>query len=295
MSCTYHFSSIPGVFQDYVAVAKSQPDGLVRTLPSLGLVERPYSSDSDATSVQPQWLRFQKYIEHLNHDSLPGESYKLLFVMRHGLGVHNVAMARLGHEAWKSHWSHLDGDGQVMWLDAKLVDEGVKQAKEVGRFLGEEVQNRGMPLPSTIYCSPLARCLETTRVVYEGISTSIGGFRPMVKELLRERLTDHTCDKRSSRSWIEEKYPTYVIEASMTENDELWQKDRYESAEEHAARKQQLLEDIFAHDEGAIIALVTHSYAISALLDVVEAPKYRVAEGVMTAMLVKAVKLGQGQ
>ena len=117
-------------------------------------------------------------------------------------------------------------------------------------------------------------------------------FRPIVKELLRERLTNHTCDRRSSRSWIEEHFPNYIIEPGFSEEDRLWTGDRWESTEEHMARKHRVLEDIFATDENAFVALTVHSYAISAILRVIGMTEFRVREGSSIAFLVKAERIG---
>jgi broad specificity phosphatase PhoE len=192
----------------------------------------------------------------------------------------------------QDHWSHLDGDGQVIWADSQLNEDGIEQAKALGRFWSDAVTNEKVPIPGTIYTSPLTRCLETTRLVFAKTIEGQGvQFRPIVKELLRERLTDHTCDRRSSRSWIEEHYPDYVIESGFSEEDRLWTGGRWESVEEHMARKHRVLEEIFATDENAFVALTVHSYAISAILGAIGTTVFRVREGNSIALLVKAERI----
>ena len=112
-------------------------------------------------------------------------------------------------------------------------------------------------------------------------------LRPAVKESLRERLTNHTCDRRSSRSWIAEHYPEFIIDPAFTEEDELWRADRWESGEEHQARIQRLLEEIYESDQNTFLALTTHSYAISAILATLGMRQFRVREGSTFAILVK--------
>lgn len=121
-----------------------------------------------------------------------------------------------------------------------------------------------MPVPSRHYTSPLARCLETTRLAFSE-RKGTGGVRAIVKENLRERMGFHTCDKRGSRTWIHENYPSYQIEDGPAEQDELWNSNVRESLEEHALRINEVLQDIFANDEEAIISLTSHSGAIRAL------------------------------
>lgn len=156
----------------------------------------------------------------------------------------------------------------------------------------EGVKHKNFPVPDTLYTSPLARCLETTKLVFRDVVEGHGRtFKPVVKELLRERLTDHTCDRRRARRWITAAYPEYELEAGFAEEDLLWHVDRSESNVEHVARTQNLLEDIWSQDSGVFIALVTHSYTLSSILEVIHAPLFRVGEGVMTAFLVKGQRI----
>lgn len=186
----------------------------------------------------------------------------------------------------------MDGDGEIIWTDSQLNGDGVEQAKELGLLWSKFVAEDKIPLPETIYSSPLARCLETTRLVFANV-VSVQGvqFHPIVKELLRERLTNHTCDRRSSLGWIKEHYPDYLTESEFSKEDRLWSSNRWETTEEHVARKQQLLEDIFRTDQSSFVALTTHSYAISAILSAVGMEEFRVCEGSTIALLVKAERL----
>jgi hypothetical protein len=71
----------------------------------------------------------------------------------------------------------------------------------------------------------------------------------------------------------------------------LWSSSREETAEEHVTRKQRLLEDIFENDRHAFVELITHSYAISAILEAISMAGFRVREGSSVALLVKAVRI----
>lgn len=177
----------------------------------------------------------------------------------------------------------------MTWVDAKLTEDGIGLARQLGHLWLEWAGTTGVPLPETLYTSPLARCLETTKLVYAPVMAKHErSFQPVVKELLRERLTNHTCDKRSTRLWITEHYPEYVLDQDFEMEDTLWRADRYETNDEHVARKRRLLEDIFANDKSTFLSLTTHSYAISAILEVVEAPHFRVSEGAIVPLLIKA-------
>lgn len=170
-----------------------------------------------------------------------------------------------------------------------LSDQRINQAKELGDFWSKSIDVDQLSLPGTIYTSPLARCLETTRLEFAKVfKANERAFQPIVKESLRELITDHTCDRRSAKSWIKEHYPDYQLGAGFTENDGLWTGKRWESPDEHTARKQRVLEDIFMTDDNIFIALTVHSYAISAILRVVGMDKSRVGEGSCIALLIRA-------
>ncbi|CAJ2500797.1 Uu.00g036500.m01.CDS01 [Anthostomella pinea] len=291
---TYDFSCLTGFFVDHVEVAKVSPGSLVATQPGLGLLGRSYETDTSPSDSRPQWTRFAAYVKHLNQVSPPAESYKVIYLVRHGLGVHNIAMSKYGGEAWKTKWSHMDGDGEGnVWADAQLVEEGIRQAQKLSQIWFDEAKKDKVALPESLYTSPLARCLHTTKLVFQPVmEANQREFHPIIKELLRERLTDHTCDKRSSRFWIQQNYPEYIIEPGFEEDDTLWKphSNKPEEAEEHFARKQRLLNDIFEHDKSQFISLTNHSYAITAILVTVKAPKFRVCEGTIVPLFVKAVR-----
>ncbi|CAI6092660.1 unnamed protein product [Clonostachys chloroleuca] len=292
-TCGYQFSSEATWFVDYVEASRACPQSKLVTQPNLGLLDVVYKSDDGLLSEIRGWGGFVRYVQHLNDKTDPSTSYKVLLVVRHGRGVHNVVMDEVGSAEWKRHWSKLEGDGNRTWYDAELVDEGVEQAKALGTFFAEGVKNMGFPVPDTLYTSPLARCLETAKLVFKGVVEGQGKpFKPIVKELLRERLTDHTCDRRRARKWITATYPEYELEPAFADKDVLWHADRSESNAENVARTQRLLEDIWKGDPGAFIALITHSFALSSMLEVIHAPHFRVGEGVMTAFLVKGQRLG---
>ncbi|KAH8680941.1 histidine phosphatase superfamily [Xylariales sp. PMI_506] len=297
------FSYVSGFFfTDYATAGIESRKIPVTTQPRLGILERRYDLAGSASlrlgEGPPQWARFADYIDRLNSQSPDGVCYKLIYVIRHGRGVHNVVMEEVGSEAWKKHWSHLEGDSERTWVDARLVEDGIAQAEGLARFWSDAAQGNGMPIPQSLYTSPLARCLETTRLVYRPMMAAAGGrqplLRPVIKESLRERVTTHTCDKRSSRSWIESNYPEYHIgekstsEGEFAEDDVFWSPGDPETEPEHTARMQALLEDIFTNDKAHFISFTTHSYTISSILQAIGGPQLRVAECAMIPLFIKA-------
>lgn len=146
-------------------------------------------------------------------------------------------------------------------------------------------------MPSTLYCSPLQRCLQTCLYSLTPLMENHGReFRPLVMDKLRERMTMHTCDKRHPRSWIQDKWPQYEIGPDVSEIDELGQLNREETYAEHALRKQKALAEIFDRDQGQFLSLTTHSQAINALLEACGGQRIKVREGTTLAVLVRGEK-----
>ena len=99
----YKFTLMPEFFVNYHEIARQSPDSKVTTQPSLGLIDQPYSAPSntqpDAEPKKP-WERFTAHINQLNTESPDSVTYKIIYLTRHGLGIHNVFEAKVGREAW---------------------------------------------------------------------------------------------------------------------------------------------------------------------------------------------------
>lgn len=181
----------------------------------------------------------------------------------------------------------MSGDGNTTWLDAELTSKGEQQARDVAAFWASE----DIPPPITIYSSPLRRCLHTTTLAFAPFLGPHSEKLPIVKENLRERLGVHTCDQRSSKTWIAAAYPAFKIEDDFTEKDELWQADRRETIEEHIARNKELLDDIYANDSSEFVSMTAHSGAIMALFAATGWKKIPVAAGAVYPLLICATKV----
>ncbi|KAG6004282.1 hypothetical protein E4U43_000766 [Claviceps pusilla] len=290
----WEFQAIPGFFASHTEIAQQCADGRFVTQPNLALLSQEYPTDTakPSSSDVRDWKRFAHYVRCLNRDAPSHTVYKVLYLTRHGCGYHNQKHAEVGTEAWNEHRSLLDGDGDSAWFDSFLNEIGIQSVKELGQFWLDAVQNDGLPIPQTLYTSPLARRLQTTDHVFSRpMEVHRPPFQPIVKEHLRERFTMHICDLRRPRSWIEKNYPGYKIEDNVTERDALSCQTREETDEEHCARKQQALEEVFSTDNNnnnnISISLTIHSFAISAILRVCHGEPFKVREGTSLALLVR--------
>ncbi|RSL97033.1 hypothetical protein CEP52_011151 [Fusarium oligoseptatum] len=296
MTNRWTFQAVPGIFVEIADIAHQYPQGKVTTQPSLGLIPgQKYPSDDPDASDQRDWARLAAYVRWLNETCPENVCYKLLYLTRHGTGVHNKVHAEVGSEAWNSRVSFQDGNDKETWFDAFLTDVGIQQATELNTFWTNLINIDGAPLPEILYTSPLARCLQTTSLVFSSLMSSRSAtFQPKVKELLRERITMHTCDFRRPRTWIAEKYPNYKIEEGFTEDDGFRKRSGPETREEHVERKQRALEEIFEEaKDSQFLSLTVHSYAIRAIQAAVGAGVCRTREGTSIALLVRGERRGE--
>ncbi|KAI1390010.1 phosphoglycerate mutase-like protein [Hypoxylon trugodes] len=250
---------------------------------------RSYETDAtfDPQGKKDQWERFIHFLEHKNEQGRGRVIYKLIFVIRHGEGYHNVKEREVGRQAWDSHWSLLNGDGKTTWSDARLTEEGERQARQLNVFWRRSLRDTKMPTPEKYYTSPLARCLETTRLTYSGLDVpSDRPYRPIIKENLRERFGAHTCDRRSARSWIVSNYPEFRTESSFTEIDQQWKSTEREAESEVEGRVKQVLDDAFL-SYNTVVSFTAHSGLIRALYSLTRHREVWVAAGVLVPVLIK--------
>lgn len=261
------YSIVPGIFQQDSKATDASTFNF--TASNFGLINRTYPGDPSCPDHKhaTQWQRLTHYISSLNKKAMKSERYRLLFMGRHGEGFHNAAESYFGTPAWNCYWSEMDGNGTVTWADAKLTDIGVQQALRVKAFWQYLITEQKITPPERYYSSPLSRCLDTARLTFEGINLPKSGqFRPIIKEFLREGISAHTCDRRSSKSNIKSNFPGFRIEEGFAEEDPYWVKLKAEPRANQDARSRAVLEDIFANDDSTYISISSHSGEIGSLL-----------------------------
>ncbi|GME21826.1 putative phosphoglycerate mutase protein [Neofusicoccum parvum] len=287
-----NYTTVTGFFlQDDPATNASTFD---YTKVNLGLINRTYPTDGsfDPAGQKTQWERFANYVSSLNRNASANVQYKVLIMGRHGEGDHNVAESFYGTPAWDCYWSLLDGNGTVTWADAHLTQKGIDQALVANSFWSNALANAGIPAPESYYVSPLARCLATANLTFSGLELPEDKpFKPLVKELLREALGLHTCDRRSTKTWIEQNFPDFPIEPGFTEEDPLWSATLRESSTAQVARLKTLLDDVFTHDANTFISFTSHSGSIGSILKAVSHRTFSLVTGAVIPVLVKAETL----
>ncbi|KAI2792865.1 putative phosphoglycerate mutase [Penicillium oxalicum] len=272
----FSFSTVPGYFlQDDPS---TDPDTFDYSIRNFGLIPQHYDSDPSGSQDQSPWQRFAQHVVHLNEIADQGTMYKVLFLGRHGEGVHNVAERRYGTKAWDEYWSLQDGDEHGPWIDAHLTATGIAQAQTAHDAWAKQLA-LGMPFPESFYVSPLHRCCQTAQVTFGGLrSPGTHLFQPLVKE-----------------SAIAAEFPRYRFEPGFTEQDELWDPKIRESDELRNKRLKDLLRDVFASDENIFVSLTAHSGAITSILEVTGHRKFPLATGAVIPVVVKARKMRDSQ
>jgi broad specificity phosphatase PhoE len=250
---------------------------------NFGLIPRSYPPSSHATEKEEQWPRFTSHIRHLASSS----NIKVLWLGRHGQGFHNVAESHYGTHAWDCYYSALPGFDGITWFDAHLTDLGRSQALAVNKLWKQQLAH-GIPVPERWYVSPLTRTIETADLTFGGLDV---GYTPYVKELVREALGVHTCDKRSTKSHIAATFPHVTFEPDFSEEDELWEKDYREPVSARNYRLATFLDDVFANDEGVFLSMTSHSGAIASMLEVLGHRQFKLETGGVVPVVVRAERL----
>ncbi|KAN0108244.1 phosphoglycerate mutase [Hyaloscypha variabilis] len=286
------YSTVTGYFEQ--DEPDTDPRGYDFASHNFGLIERKYYTDAvfDPHHEKSQWQRFYFHVDELNAHAAPGVQFKVLYLGRHGEGFHNVAEALYGTKAWDCYWAAQDGNGNITWSDALLTLKGISQAQYANAFWRTLVTDHGIPLPQTYYSSPLLRCLATAYYTFSGLPhTPESPFIPTIKELLRESIGVHTCDRRSSKSTIHELYPEWPFEEGFAENDPLWVPDLQETNAAMVVRARSAMDDIFSADGKTHISISSHSGMIASLLEFLGHRKFRLETGQAIPVLVKAERV----
>ncbi|SCZ90286.1 BZ3500_MvSof-1268-A1-R1_Chr1-3g01894 [Microbotryum saponariae] len=259
-----------------------------------------------------RWHTFHAQIDKLNREADKQTTYKVVYLARHGQGYHNVAESKYGTAAWDAYWSRLETDGNITWgPDPPLTPLGRRQAEDINTAWKRQVAE-GVPLPERLYSSPFTRAADTLQITWHDILLN-KGLKPLILERLRETIGCHTCDKRSEKTIIRERFPTYDIEPGFSEHDQLWSTDYQESPRQQALRIQQQLNQvspseetykpsnltrerarslvgsqIFDTDPSTFISITAHSGVINAFFRVVEHPDVSILPGGFVPIVVRA-------
>jgi broad specificity phosphatase PhoE len=140
--------------------------------------------------------------------------------------------------------------------------------------------------------SPLSRTIETADLTFSNLALPASQpYAPHVKELVREALGVHTCDRRRPRAEIARAFPHVAFEDGFAEEDGLWEADYREPRSARRYRLARLLDDVFATDEGVVLSVTSHSGAIRAMLYVLGHREFALETGGVIPVVVRAERV----
>lgn len=187
------------------------------------------------------------------------------------------------------YWSLKDGNATANWKDPDLTINGIEQAEIANAFWKHEIATQHIPFLQTYYTSPLTRCLRTAEITFSDIPTpEYYPFAPKVREFFRERISLHTCDWRSNKTYIEDRFPQFEIQDDFPEYDPYWNGVTGETSDAQDARSKKALDDVFSTDDHTWISITSHSGEITSILRVLGHQEFSLNTGAVIPVLVKA-------
>ena len=132
---------------------------------------------------------------------------KLLYLIRHGLAIHNENFLKYGEKTFFD----------PKYVDTHLTEEGVQQSLQ----LGETWQN--IDDIELVLVSPLYRTLETAKNIFKDKDIPIISL----EELREHPIGKHTCNKRSSNDLLIRDFPNIDFD-DINGEDHLWTSDKGE-------------------------------------------------------------------
>ncbi|KAL7796112.1 histidine phosphatase superfamily [Trichoderma ceciliae] len=287
------YTSVPGFFlQDDPS---TDPNTFDYASFNFGLINRTYPSDAnfDPHHKKTQWQRFANYVDSLNHKCGKSKTvnFKVLFMGRHGEGWHNAAETFYGTPAWNCYWAEQDGNSTAVWSDAELTPNGLAQANKANAYYKSHFEKEKLPHFQSYYSSPLKRCIQTANITFANLNLPRSNpFKPTIKELFRESISIHTCDRRSTKTQIHAYAPNFQFEEGFSETDLLWRgdQDEGETSAHQDARSKIVVDDVFSHDDNTWISITSHSGEIRSILTVLNHRSFSLSTGQIIPVLVKA-------
>jgi len=205
------------------------------------------------------------------------DSAKLVHLIRHGQGTHNVEAALRGVEAYKN----------TALKDAPLDATGRAQAKELGNRIRESKL-----AVDIIIVSPMTRALQTAKEMFpesaefyansylstDNDSTTkkniegedAASIKPPPKflaiELAREAFGGHPCDQRRSIRILRHEFPHVDFSLIHTDEDTWHDPIKRETVREVAIRSDKCIDVIRSRPERNIV-LVSHGVLLETLLN----------------------------
>ena len=171
---------------------------------------------------------------------------KTLYLIRHGIAQHNVLFKNLGKRVFYD----------PRYCDTKLTPVGHEQSVLLGNTWDK------LHTIDLVLCSSLYRTLETDENIFINSNVNI-----IALDCLKEFPQGlQTCNQRSKKSDLIQRFHTIDFSFLETENDEMWCNTKEESIDSLNGRIQQLNNFITSRIESNI-AIICHNSFIGQYID----------------------------
>lgn len=125
---------------------------------------------------------------------------KVLFLARHGQGVHNLVMAKYGREWWEKEGmnAQYSNDEYTWGPDPELTELGIEQARDAHKAWKAQLESFDpVPMPQAFYVSPFSRACDTLAITW-GYDTK--GIRAKEEERLHVIHREQSREKENAES-----------------------------------------------------------------------------------------------
>ena len=162
---------------------------------------------------------------------------KLLYLIRHGLAVHNENFLKYGEKTFFD----------PKYVDTHLIEEGVQQSLQFGKTW------QNIDDIELVLVSPLYRTLETATNIFKDKNVPIISL----EELREYSIGQHTCNKRSSKDILMFNFP-HINFDNIKGEDYLWTTDKVEEISSLEKGIHNIKKYIQKRDE-KIICIISHT------------------------------------
>jgi probable phosphoglycerate mutase len=165
-----------------------------------------------------------------------------IYFIRHGFAHHNLGARLYGDAAYNL----------PQYKDARLTNEGIEHAKEVGKSLSGVHFNR-------IYSSPSTRCIETlNHFISNNQSFNNNNKIIVLDDRLMEPQGVHICNNRKERIEIEKFLSEYDNKTYDLKNVSLNYNPKYESKNQTINKIVSFIDDLKKTCNDETILVVSH-------------------------------------
>jgi broad specificity phosphatase PhoE len=240
---------------------------------------------------------------------------KLLLMVRHGEGVHNLVLSIVGSEMWENVISKLCWYRNYHIFDPSLTQTGRDQSTHLNEILkanGTLEMLMGSAAPPLVLTSPLMRTTETALGVFEGIEVKHNKL--IASEYLRESTEGgHPCDARRSISdppngegivgncTFDQGYQTLhgdevlyprIINGQgfgmFSDADEFFSQDHPETLNQMHLRAAGVVQALFTNfPSERVVFTVTHSETIAGMMETLGLRHYEAANAELVPVLIR--------